>query len=107
VTPRGTTGSVGGVELHWIVATAAVGLAVVPGFLDDGLVAGWVLGVVPFVARFLGPAVVPAKAFDEPVLLGFATAVLFGVVVGTVGYGIGAGVRLARNVGRLLGLSSS
>lgn len=100
VTPRGTDWGVLGVDLVWLVAAVAVGLEAVPGYLDDRLLVGWALGTAPFVARFLGPAVVPAMAFDQPILLGLATAVLFGTVVGSVGFVTGAGVRWVRETVR-------
>lgn len=105
VTPRELAWSVPGVDLVRLVAAVAVGLAAVPGYLDDGLLAGWLLGTAPFVARFLGPAVVPTMAFDQPILVGVAMAVLLGVVAGTVGFGIGASVR-RRGFEKSHGLSS-
>lgn len=104
--PRGVAWNGPGVDLVWLVAAVAVGLAAVPGYLDDGLLAGWTLGSVPFVARAFGPAVVPARAFDQPILLGLAMAALLGVMAGSVGFVFGVGGRRVRDVDRSPGMES-
>ena len=91
---------VDGLLVLWVLAAIAVGPAAVAAYRNDGLLVCWALGAALPVALFVVPTASPTMAPQETVWWGLASGLVFGIVAGSLGFGLGVAARWLRRTAR-------